>query len=62
MKIGAVALLRIAGLQHIAVSPSGSRLVILHGGENVVVNGAGFIREAKSFPLLLSLPGPPVIP
>jgi hypothetical protein len=48
MEIGAVALLGIAGVQHVTVPPSGARLVIPHGGENVIVDCPRLI-ERRSF-------------
>src|SRR5579863_9830511 len=44
VKVGAVALFRVAGIEHVAASPAGAGLVVLQGGENVVVNGAGLVE------------------
>jgi len=44
MEVGAVTLLGIAGVENVAMSPARSRLVIAHGGEDVVVDGASLIE------------------
>ena len=44
MEVGAVAFLSIAGVEYVATSPSGSRFVVAHGGENVVIDGARFVE------------------
>ncbi len=44
MEVGAVAFLGVAGIEHVAVSPAGSGFVVLHGGEDVIVDGAGFVE------------------
>ena len=45
MKVGAVALLGIAGIEHIAVSPARAGLVVAHGGEHVIVDGACLLER-----------------
>src|ERR1039458_1504395 len=45
MEVSAVALLGIAGIEHVAVSPARAGLVIFHGGEYVVVNGASLVER-----------------
>src|ERR1700678_4313339 len=44
MKIGAIAVLRIASPECVAVSPTLTGLVILHGTKNVIVNILGFFE------------------
>src|SRR5579872_468506 len=46
MEVGAVPPLRIAGVEHIAVTPTSSGFVIFHGCKHVVVNGAGFLERS----------------
>ena len=47
MKVGAVAFLRVAGVKHVAVSPSSAGFVVAHVVEDVVVNGAGLIERRR---------------
>src|ERR1039458_1800545 len=45
MEVSAVALLGIAGIEHVAVSPARAALVIFHDGDSVVVNGASLVER-----------------
>ena len=45
MEVSAIAFLGIAGVENVAVAPSGPGFVVAHGGEDVVVDGAGFIER-----------------
>src|ERR1700688_849296 len=45
MEVGAIAFLGVAGIEDIAMAPACSGLVVAHGGENVVVDGTGFIKR-----------------
>src|ERR1700733_8594093 len=47
MKIGAVTLLGVAGVKHVAASPTGASLVITHGGENVIVDSARLVERGS---------------
>ena len=47
MEVSAVAFLRVAGIEHVAATPARSGLVVAHGGEDVVVNGAGFVERLR---------------
>src|SRR5229473_3663445 len=48
MEVGTIAALRIAGPEYVSMSPSGPSLVIAHGVEYVVVDGAGLF-ELRGF-------------
>ena len=50
MKVGAVALLRVAGIKHVAVSPARAGLVVFHRREDVVVDRARLVERLRSCP------------
>ena len=45
MKIGTVAFLGIAGIEHVAVPPARAGLVVAHGSKDVVVDGPGLVER-----------------
>src|SRR5260370_35235267 len=47
MEVGAIAFLRVTGIENVAVSPASAGLVVAHGGENVVVDGTGFVERFR---------------
>src|SRR5690349_5223552 len=48
MKVGAVALFGVAGVEHITLSPAAAGLVVTHIVEDVVVNGASLLTRQGS--------------
>src|SRR6476646_12188257 len=47
MKIGAVALLGVAGVENVPSAPSRAGLLVTHGREDVIVNGPRFIQRCS---------------
>src|SRR5713226_9340997 len=47
MEVGAIAFLRVTGIENVAVSPASARLVVAHGGENVVVDRTGYVERFR---------------
>ena len=45
MKVGAVPLLGIACVKHVAASPTRASLVVMHSGKHVIVNGARLVQR-----------------
>src|SRR6202021_819190 len=45
MKVRAVTFLGIASVEHVAASPTCARLVVTHGGEHVIVDGACLVES-----------------